>query len=202
MPYHDRKCQITRRTRWFFCSIMRKSRRRPKCGKERRGRVVRRRSELAERGVDLTWNAGGFQGKMAEGRPDDVAFIGKLLDDLGEVVKVDTKRVYACGMSNGGMMCCRLAARRFAVRGRRRRGGQSGACGCCGSRFRVRRDADPSVRSHSVRPAVSGAAAARPGRFGRGLASKERPLSAVLGVLFDFEAFAGRDHAIVVQIVT
>ena len=57
-----------------------------------------------------TWNAGGFSGKMAEGRADDVAFIGKLLDDLGAVVKVDEKRVYACGMSNGGMMCYRLAA--------------------------------------------------------------------------------------------
>ena len=39
-----------------------------------------------------------------------MAFIGKLLDDLGTVVKVDEKRVYACGMSNGGMMCYRLAA--------------------------------------------------------------------------------------------
>ena len=58
----------------------------------------------------LTWNAGGFTGKMAEGKADDVAFIGKLLDDLGTVVKVDEKRVYACGMSNGGMMCYRLAA--------------------------------------------------------------------------------------------
>ena len=39
---------------------------------------------------------------MAEGNADDVAFIGKLLDDLCSVVKVDEKRVYACGMSNGG----------------------------------------------------------------------------------------------------
>ncbi|MEI8379534.1 MAG: PHB depolymerase family esterase [Planctomycetota bacterium] len=57
-----------------------------------------------------TWNAGGFSGKMAEGKADDVAFIGTLLDELGTVVKVDKKRVYACGMSNGGMMCYRLAA--------------------------------------------------------------------------------------------
>ena len=62
------------------------------------------------KGPFLTWNAGGFTGKMAEGRADDVAFIDKLLDDLGTVVKVDKKRVYACGMSNGGMMCYRLAA--------------------------------------------------------------------------------------------
>ena len=61
-------------------------------------------------GPFLTWNAGGFTGKMAEGKADDVAFIGKLLDDLGTVVTVDGKRVYACGMSNGGMMCYRLAA--------------------------------------------------------------------------------------------
>jgi polyhydroxybutyrate depolymerase len=39
-----------------------------------------------------------------------VAFVGKLLDDLTTVAKVDPKRVYACGMSNGGMMCYRLAA--------------------------------------------------------------------------------------------
>lgn len=61
-------------------------------------------------GPFLTWNACGFTGKMAEGKADDVAFVGKLLDDLGTVVKVDDKRVYACGMSNGGMMCYRLAA--------------------------------------------------------------------------------------------
>jgi polyhydroxybutyrate depolymerase len=56
------------------------------------------------------WNAGGLRGILANGQADDVAFIGKLLDDLGTVVNVDQKRVYACGMSNGGMMCYRLAA--------------------------------------------------------------------------------------------
>jgi len=58
----------------------------------------------------LFWNAGGMQGKSTTSRPDDVAFIGKLLDDLATVVNVDEKRVYACGMSNGAMMCYRLAA--------------------------------------------------------------------------------------------
>ncbi|MFN6052976.1 MAG: alpha/beta hydrolase family esterase [Planctomycetia bacterium] len=61
-------------------------------------------------GPFLTWNAGGFKGKMSEDRPDDVTFISNLLDDLGTMVTVDAKRVYACGMSNGGMMCYRLAA--------------------------------------------------------------------------------------------
>ena len=47
---------------------------------------------------------------MAEGKADDVKFVGSLLDDLATVVNVDPKRVYATGMSNGGMMCYRLAA--------------------------------------------------------------------------------------------
>jgi len=55
----------------------------------------------------LIWNAGGF---AAKDRADDVAFIRALLDDLGVVVNVDPKRVYATGISNGGMMCYRLAA--------------------------------------------------------------------------------------------
>ena len=58
----------------------------------------------------LVWNAGGFNKKRSEGKPDDVAFIDRLLDDLGALVKIDDKRVYACGMSNGGMMSYRLAA--------------------------------------------------------------------------------------------
>ena len=58
----------------------------------------------------LTWNSGGLRGKMADGKADDVAFLDKLLDDLATMVKVDSKRVYATGMSNGGMMCYCLAA--------------------------------------------------------------------------------------------
>jgi polyhydroxybutyrate depolymerase len=58
-------------------------------------------------GSVLFWNAGGGFGRRGA---DDVAYIGKVLDDLGTAVKVDEKRVYACGMSNGAMMCYRLAA--------------------------------------------------------------------------------------------
>jgi polyhydroxybutyrate depolymerase len=61
-------------------------------------------------GISLTWNAGGLHGRMAEGKADDVKFVGSLLDDLATVVSVDPKRVYATGMSNGGMMCYRLVA--------------------------------------------------------------------------------------------
>lgn len=70
------------------------------------------------RGAFLTWNAGGLIGRMKSERVDDVAFMGSLLDELETLVNVDPKRVYACGMSNGGMMCYRLAAEmsdRFAA---------------------------------------------------------------------------------------
>jgi len=70
------------------------------------------------RGPFLVWNAGGFG--EAAGRPDDVAFIDRLLDAVAETVPTDAGRIYACGMSNGGMMCYRLATElpgRFAAIG-------------------------------------------------------------------------------------
>jgi polyhydroxybutyrate depolymerase len=51
-----------------------------------------------------TWDS------LAKNKPDDVAFTAKLLDDLARTIAVDPNRVYATGMSNGGMMCYRLAA--------------------------------------------------------------------------------------------
>ncbi len=60
-------------------------------------------------GAFLTWNAGGFRG-FDRNKADDVTFIGKLLDDLDSVVRIDKKRIFATGLSNGGMMCYRLAA--------------------------------------------------------------------------------------------
>ena len=61
-------------------------------------------------GPFLTWNAGNFRGEMAKGRPDDVAFISRVIDDLGALAKIDSHRIFACGISNGGMMSYRLAA--------------------------------------------------------------------------------------------
>jgi polyhydroxybutyrate depolymerase len=54
----------------------------------------------------LYWDAGGVRGRPS----DDVGFVAKLLDDLAMVIHVDPRRVYATGMSNGAMMCYRLAA--------------------------------------------------------------------------------------------
>src|SRR5438309_7040916 len=53
----------------------------------------------------LTWNSGGFSTLMALTKPNDVGFIARVLDDLEGALNVDTKRVYATGISNGAMMC-------------------------------------------------------------------------------------------------
>jgi polyhydroxybutyrate depolymerase len=64
-------------------------------------------------GEVLTWNGGTRQpagNDPVRSKVDDVAFTRALLDDLATVVRVDPKRVYATGMSMGGIMCYRLAS--------------------------------------------------------------------------------------------
>jgi polyhydroxybutyrate depolymerase len=56
-----------------------------------------------------TWNAGTCCGWAQENHIDDVAYTAALLDDLSKVLNVNPKRVYATGLSNGAMMCYRLA---------------------------------------------------------------------------------------------
>lgn len=66
----------------------------------------------------LTWNAGHCCGYAREQRVDDVGFVNALLDQLIASYPVDTRRIYATGMSNGGMMVHRLGiglAHRFAA---------------------------------------------------------------------------------------
>ena len=58
----------------------------------------------------LTWNAGNCCGYAQEQDVDDVAFVRALLDDLAKAARVDPKRVYATGISNGGMIAYRLAS--------------------------------------------------------------------------------------------
>ena len=58
----------------------------------------------------LTFNAGNCCGYAQAQQVDDVGFVNKLLDDLGTVLKVDEDRVFATGMSNGGLISYRLAA--------------------------------------------------------------------------------------------
>lgn len=56
-----------------------------------------------------TWNAGDCCGAAMRDQVDDVKFISRMIDRLITEHKVDSKRIYATGMSNGGMMCYRLA---------------------------------------------------------------------------------------------
>ena len=65
-----------------------------------------------------TWNAGGCCGGAVTNDVDDVGFIAALLDHLEGALCVDRARVYAAGMSNGGLMSHRLAcelSERFAA---------------------------------------------------------------------------------------
>lgn len=61
-------------------------------------------------GIFLTWNAGQFPGPLVKDQADDVKYLGKVLDDVESVVNTDKKRVYATGLSNGAMMCYRVAS--------------------------------------------------------------------------------------------
>jgi polyhydroxybutyrate depolymerase len=56
----------------------------------------------------LFWNAGGMRDTI-EAKVDDVGFVKRILDELGTMINVDPRRVYATGMSNGAMLCYRLA---------------------------------------------------------------------------------------------
>jgi polyhydroxybutyrate depolymerase len=66
----------------------------------------------------LTWNAGGCCYWAMSHKIDDVGFTRALLDDLATRIHIDRARVYATGLSNGGMMAYRLgieAADRIAA---------------------------------------------------------------------------------------
>ena len=57
-----------------------------------------------------TWNAGSCCGYAHDHHVDDVGFVRALIDDLANRTAIDQRRIYATGLSNGGMMSYRLAA--------------------------------------------------------------------------------------------
>lgn len=56
------------------------------------------------------FKAGASEGRLEERKPDDVRFVHAILNNLERTVCMDPQRVYATGLSNGAMMCYRLAA--------------------------------------------------------------------------------------------
>jgi polyhydroxybutyrate depolymerase len=58
----------------------------------------------------LTWNAGSCCGFAEQQHVDDVKFVRAVLDDLARLYPIDSRRIYATGISNGGQMAYRLAA--------------------------------------------------------------------------------------------
>jgi len=73
---------------------------------------------VAPNGRFRSWNAGECCGPAAATDVDDVGFVLAVLDEVTDMVNADTRRVYATGISNGGMMSYRLAceaSRRFAA---------------------------------------------------------------------------------------
>jgi polyhydroxybutyrate depolymerase len=57
----------------------------------------------------LTWNGGACCGYAQEENVDDVGFMRAIAADLQSQTAVDAKRIYATGMSNGGILAHRLA---------------------------------------------------------------------------------------------
>ena len=57
------------------------------------------------------WNAGGCCGQAvtSEKNIDDVGYIRQIIKNISSSYAIDAQRVYATGMSNGGMMANRLA---------------------------------------------------------------------------------------------
>lgn len=60
-------------------------------------------------GKTATWNAGNCCGPARDRNVDDVGFIRRMLEDLSHQLNIDRRRIFATGMSNGGMMAHRLA---------------------------------------------------------------------------------------------
>ena len=60
-------------------------------------------------GVGQTWNAHGCCGKAASENIDDLGFITTMVKEISAVLPIDPSRVYAAGISNGGIMTYALA---------------------------------------------------------------------------------------------
>jgi polyhydroxybutyrate depolymerase len=60
-------------------------------------------------GVGATWNGDGCCGKAERENIDDVGFITAMVGQISAALPIDKSRVYATGISNGGIMAYALA---------------------------------------------------------------------------------------------
>ena len=56
----------------------------------------------------LTWNTWGCCGRALENQVDDVRFVRAMVESISREYRIDPKRIYATGMSNGAMMAYRV----------------------------------------------------------------------------------------------
>ncbi len=56
-----------------------------------------------------TWNAGECCGYARDQKIDDVGFVKEVISDIDRQVNIDAGKIFATGMSNGGMLVHRLA---------------------------------------------------------------------------------------------
>jgi polyhydroxybutyrate depolymerase len=58
---------------------------------------------------DLSWNAGACCGAALAANTDEIGFVRRMLADLETLARIDPKRTYATGFSNGAFLSYRLA---------------------------------------------------------------------------------------------
>lgn len=59
-------------------------------------------------GQEGSWNVGPRARESRQSDVDDVSFIAALIEEVSSQASIDPKRIYATGLSNGGMMTYRL----------------------------------------------------------------------------------------------
>jgi len=67
-------------------------------------------------GILATWNAGGCCGKAQQNKVDDVGFLREVIRRVEKQANIDSRRIFATGMSNGAMMSWRLACEAPEIR--------------------------------------------------------------------------------------
>ncbi|HYX46662.1 MAG TPA: PHB depolymerase family esterase [Sphingomicrobium sp.] len=67
-------------------------------------------------GILATWNAGTCCGPAAKDKIDDVGFIREMIHRVERQARIDPRRIFATGMSNGAMMSWRLACEAPEIR--------------------------------------------------------------------------------------